>query len=120
MSATRHRRVLVVEDDDSIREMLELALADEGYEVLSAPNGAVALELLERAAPDVILLDMKMPVMDGWQFALNYQQRMCGQAPLIVFTAAQDPAVPAEEIAARHYLGKPFDLDDLLRAIEEL
>ncbi len=62
-------RVLVVDDDETISEFVVWVLADDGHEVISATNGMMALQKLERFDPDVILLDMRMPVMDGWQFA---------------------------------------------------
>ncbi len=113
------RRVLLVEDDVGIREMVMLALSDEGYEVLSAPDGETALALLEQSPPDVILLDMKMPGMDGWAFAAQYTQRPEGapRVPVIVLTAAQDAERRAAEIGAAAYLPKPFDLEALLDVI---
>jgi two-component system OmpR family response regulator len=63
------RRVLVVDDDASIRDLVDMALSDDGYEVISAAHGAAALVLVGRAKPDVILLDMRMPVMNGRTFA---------------------------------------------------
>ena len=58
--------ILVVDDDASIRELIGMALVDEGYEVQAAPHGAAALEVISHSRPSVILLDMRMPVMDGW------------------------------------------------------
>ncbi len=114
MDRRRQRRVLLVEDDPSIREMVVMALTDEGYAVESATNGATALALIERGAPDVILLDMKMPVMDGWAFAAQYERRFARRAPVIALTAARDAARSAAEIGATDYLAKPFELDVLL------
>ena len=58
-------RILIVDDDESIRQIVGMCLTDEGYEVFEAPNGQVALERLAEAQPDLILLDLRMPVMDG-------------------------------------------------------
>ena len=107
-------RVLVVDDDDTIRELVQMALADEGYDVVSAPHGAAALDLVGQIDPDVILLDMRMPVMDGWEFARQYRERPGPHAPIIVVTAAVDAADRAAQIGADGYLPKPFELDDLL------
>src|SRR5207249_1817499 len=63
-----HGRVLVVEDEAAIRGALIEALADEGYDTVAAANGAIALDVVREAPPDVIILDLMMPVMDGWQF----------------------------------------------------
>jgi two-component system, chemotaxis family, chemotaxis protein CheY len=106
--------ILVVDDDDVILGFIEMALKDEGYEVLQAPNGAAALELTRSHQPGLILLDMKMPVMDGWAFAKAYFEEPRARAPIVVMTAAADAARRAEDIGAEAYLPKPFDLDDLL------
>lgn len=113
------RRVLVADDDKSIRETVALVLADEGYEVRTAPDGAIALSLLDQWPPDVILLDMKMPVMDGWAFADAYRRRSAPQAPVVVLTAAADADQWARQIGADGVLPKPFDLDALILAVEE-
>ncbi len=111
------QRVLVVDDDDAIRRILTLVLSDEGYEVEAAPNGAVALDFAREYPPDVILLDMWMPVMDGWQFAESYRQLPGPHAPIIVLTAAVDAAARAQQINADAYIGKPFDLQHLLELV---
>ncbi|HPL27936.1 MAG TPA: response regulator, partial [Anaerolineae bacterium] len=64
MSAAKH--ILVVDDDATIRELIELALTDEGYEIIAARNGAEALAVVGAAPVDLILLDIRMPIMDGW------------------------------------------------------
>ena len=112
--------VMVVDDDEQIREFVALALSGEGHEVSTAANGAVALEHLERTRPDVILLDMGMPVMDGHAFALAYRQRGDQRAAVVVMTAARDAAVSAREISADGHLAKPFDLDTLFDLVDEL
>jgi CheY-like chemotaxis protein len=112
-------RVLLVDDDEGIREFVSLVLADEGYEVLVAPHGVVALELLETARPAVILLDMRTPVMDGPTFVGAYRGRPGPHAPIVVLTASRDAADDAAEIDADGYLAKPFELDDLLRLVRQ-
>ncbi len=107
-------RVLVVDDDESILDFVREALADEGYEVLTATDGAEALEMAAAHPPDLILLDMRMPVIDGWEFAEAYARTPGPHAPLIVMTAARDAASIADEIHAAGYLAKPFTLDDRL------
>src|SRR5690348_6082295 len=109
MEGRTPRRILLVEDDPGVRDMLVLALGDEGYAVESAPDGAVALEVIAQSRPDVILLDMKMPRMDGWAFAARYEPRLAARAPVIVLTAAQDAAQRAAEVGVVAYLAKPFD-----------
>jgi two-component system, chemotaxis family, chemotaxis protein CheY len=110
-------RVLVVDDDQAIREFVCWVLTDEGYEVASAANGKLALQVLERMQPDVILLDMRMPVMDGWEFARAYRDGRGATAPLIVLTAAQDAGRRAFDVSADGYLGKPFDVEDLIETV---
>jgi CheY-like chemotaxis protein len=112
------RRVLVVDDDESIRELVEMALSSEGHHVTTASNGAAALEAIAISPPDVILLDMKMPVMDGWAFARAYRAAPGHHAPIVVVTAARDAASRAAEVAADGHLPKPFDLDQLFRVVE--
>ncbi len=112
--------VLVVDDDPGIVGFLELALGDEGYEVRVASNGREGLAQTQRRRPDLILLDMNMPVMDGWEFCeqLRHSSRELGSVPIIVMTAARDAAVRSNEVGAQGYLGKPFDLDHLFHTIE--
>jgi len=110
-------RVLVVEDQDDIREFVALVLQNEGYCVATADNGAVALEVVGRKPVGVVLLDMRMPVMDGWAFADAYRRGPGPHAPIVVLTAAQDAAARAAQIKADAYLGKPFELDDLLDVV---
>lgn len=119
----RRGYVLVVDDDRLIRDCIATTLDDEGYGVATAAHGAAALAELarqwreERRQPDLILLDMRMPVMDGWAFATSYHQMAVPHAPIVVVTAAQDAAARAAQIAADGVLAKPFDLDDLVNIV---
>jgi CheY-like chemotaxis protein len=116
---TDDARVLVVDDDDTISEFVGMALADEGYQVLYAQHGLAALEIIaSQGNPSLILLDMRMPVMDGWQFSREYRQRSGPHAPIIVLTAAADAARSAQQINADAFLPKPFDLQDLLTLVD--
>lgn len=117
MTAIDQRPILVVDDDDTIAMTLESFLIEEGYPVIVAHNGKEALERAEELPPAVILLDMKMPVMDGWAFASAYRQQDGPHAPIIVMTAAHDSRQRAGEIAADGFIPKPFDLDELLAII---
>ncbi|CAA9555171.1 MAG: hypothetical protein AVDCRST_MAG88-1052 [uncultured Thermomicrobiales bacterium] len=110
--------ILVVDDDEGIREFVSLVLEDEGYEVLTAPHGAAALALVAHRLPAVILLDMRMPVMDGWQFAQAYRQRPGPHAPIIVVTAAREAGERGTQIDAEGVLPKPFHLAELLALVE--
>jgi CheY-like chemotaxis protein len=109
--------VLVVDDQEDIREFIALVLGHEGYRVSTAENGLAALERAASEPVDVVLLDMRMPVMDGWEFAQKYRKQPGPHAPIVVLTAAHDVAVRAAQIQAEAYLGKPFDLNDLLGVV---
>ncbi|HLH72633.1 MAG TPA: response regulator [Chloroflexota bacterium] len=108
--------VMVVDDDPAILDIVSDILESEGFAVEKATNGAEALREVERIRPAVILLDMRMPVMDGWTFAKELKKRGM-HFPILVMTAAQNARRWAEEIGADGYLAKPFDLLDLLQAI---
>ena len=112
-------RVLVVDDDPTIRSLLDAVLADEGHEVRAAVNGADALEVLRSYPAEVILLDIDMPVMDGITFAQRYREECaaCDPAPIIVITAGGNAAARARQLAAAGFVGKPFDLDELSRSV---
>jgi len=117
--ATQARPVLVVEDDTDLLGMVELVLQGAGYRVVTAAEGAEALQKVAAEMPAVILLDMKMPGMDGWEFARHFRARYDRQAPIVVLTAAENARQRAEEIGAEGYLGKPFEIDDLIAVVEK-
>jgi DNA-binding response OmpR family regulator len=117
---TQAVRVLVVEDDDSIRDLVDLVLTSAGFEVLTASDGAAALQVVGAVHPDLVLLDMRMPVMDGWEFARRYRAGPEPHAPIVVVTAARDAAQRAAEIDANGYLGKPFDMGELVALVTHL
>jgi CheY-like chemotaxis protein len=103
--------VLVVDDDAEIRETLTLLLEQEGYTVLGAENGVQALEQLRRGHPNVMLLDLMMPVMSGWEVLDELGE--CGElgsVPIIVVSAMCAPG-------ARACLVKPVDLEELLEVV---
>lgn len=112
------RRVLVVDDDPHIREVVGVALSDEGYEVLTAEHGAAALVRVASSQPDVILLDLRMPVMDGSEFARRYRQTPGPHAPIVVLTAWRDTEDDGNQVEAEAFLAKPFRLGDLLSIVD--
>lgn len=116
---TQPARILVVDDDPDIRTAIGMTLEEEGYVVDTASHGADALVLLEQTPPALILLDMRMPVLDGWGFMQAYRQSSLPMVPVIVLTAARDAAVYAHEVAATDYLAKPFRIEELLRVVAE-
>jgi CheY-like chemotaxis protein len=115
---TFYGRVLVVEDDPDLRQALRTVLESESYEILVAEHGEDALAQIVDITPDVILLDMRMPRMDGWAFADRYRQMPGPHAPIIVISAAADAARNATEIGAAGYVPKPFEIARLLAAID--
>lgn len=112
--------VLVVEDDAALRELLALILEGEGLDVETAANGKEALDRITSRSPSVILLDMSMPVMDGWQFCRELDRRSGPRPRIIVVTAATDPARRADEVHADAWLAKPFDRDRLVTVVHRL
>ena len=117
-TAERNPRVLVVDDDDFIRASVVDILHDEGYEVCEAPHGAAALSLVDELPPDLILVDMRMPVLDGWGFCREYRERPGPHAPIVVMTAAQDAAQRAAQVGSAAHISKPFRLDALVACVE--
>jgi DNA-binding response OmpR family regulator len=110
--------VLVVEDDPDLVALLEVVLQDAGYRVSTAADGFEALRRVEAEMPSLILLDMRMPRMNGWEFAEEFRARWDRSCPIVVVTAAENARLRAEEIGADGWLEKPFELEDVLRAVE--
>jgi EAL domain-containing protein (putative c-di-GMP-specific phosphodiesterase class I)/CheY-like chemotaxis protein len=119
-TAAGRSRVLVVDDDEHIRGLVSCALELEGYEVVAAEDGEAALEQIAQQPPDLILLDMMMPGMDGRRFSQVYRARPGRHAPIIVLTAIPDAASCATEIGAASYLSKPFEIDAMLTSVDRL
>ncbi|HEX5416236.1 MAG TPA: response regulator [Chloroflexota bacterium] len=109
--------VLVVEDDDEVRDLICSVLADEGYSSLGAENGQGALALIAGNPPEVILADVRMPVMDGCAFARACRKQL-GETPIIALTGAEDLSDLADPSLFDAVLNKPFNLLDLLDIVE--
>jgi two-component system, chemotaxis family, chemotaxis protein CheY len=107
--------VLVVDDDPAIREFVGQALFFEGYNVVAVANGEAALQAVNNCPPQVILLDMKMPILDGWGFLQAYCRNGESQAPIIAFSAHSKYS--SQMLCVNEFLSKPFDLDKLLDLI---
>jgi two-component system cell cycle sensor histidine kinase/response regulator CckA len=118
--AGAQRRILLVEDDHSIRDALRGILAEEGYAVTTAENGRQALEQLgSGGAPDLIVLDLRMPIMDGWEFrALQKNDPKLAGIPVLAVSA--DGSAKAAAIDAEAYLRKPLSTDALLGTITRI
>jgi two-component system response regulator MprA len=115
----RSGQVLIVDDDDALRETLAEALEYEGFTVQTAADGASALFTVLHSSPDLVLVDMRMPLLDGASFVRELRNRGVA-APILVMTASQDASMYAAEIRADGWVGKPFSLDEILPAIERL
>lgn len=113
----KERAVLVVDDDEGIREAIQSALEDEGYNVMTAANGKEALDAARAHRPRAILLDLMMPVMNGWEF---FEEARCDPAiasiPVGILSAYADRA--PKGVAA--VLRKPIELDWLFRVVRDL
>lgn len=109
--------VLVVDDDPAIREAVRDVLEAAGLRVALARDGAEALERVLTEPPSLVLLDMRMPVMDGWHFARALRERQLN-LPVVVMTAAADARRWAEEIGALDFVPKPFAVSELVSAVE--
>lgn len=113
------RRVLIIDDDRTIAELLSVALGDEGYETRVAEGGQDGLVLLRDWKPNLILLDLLMRDMDGRAFHAEARRRGFDGIPVIVVTAASAPGLRLDGLAAP-ILPKPFELGDLLAEVQRL
>jgi two-component system, chemotaxis family, chemotaxis protein CheY len=115
------RNVLVVDDDPSIRNLLAEELRYRGYSVSVARNGSEALDCLDVMTPDVIVLDLMMPVMDGWTFVKRYRNHAGRRAAAIIAVSAEGDLPPRyESLGVAAFLRKPFDLNELANCIAQL
>ena len=112
----------MVEDDEAIRETLVDVLEDGGYTVERAQDGAEAIQQMERRRPDLVLLDLHMPGMDGWDFlAVKAGRRQLADVPVLVLSASSEHGLGnAQEQGAPIYVRKPFAVDKLMAEVERL
>lgn len=108
-------RVLVVDDDPSIRRMIVAALRRDGYSFLEAPNGKEALDLMRAERPDVVVLDLMMPIVSGWEvLRQRVEDEELKRIPVIIVSANRDPEVAtAVDQGICAFLPKPFDIGAL-------
>jgi CheY-like chemotaxis protein len=108
-------RVLVVDDDSNIRRMIVAALKRDGYEFLEAPNGRDALDLMRAEHPDVVVLDLMMPILSGWDVLAERQREPdLMRIPVILISANRDPEIAtAVDKGICAFLPKPFDIGTL-------
>ena len=116
---TRRRRILLIEDDDALREAMEETLALRGHQVTTASNGLDALRLMRSSRPDLVILDLMLPVMDGWQFRAELKRDpSLADTPVVVISGNDSAAAAA--VDADLYMSKPIDPRALLHAIEDV
>lgn len=111
-------KVLLVDDEPDILLMLRMSFEDEGHDVVMAADGKMGLEKLDTERPDVVVLDMMMPVVDGWGFLQGRADRGYS-VPVVVVSAKSDrvDCLRALELGAVEYVTKPFDLDRLVGVV---
>ncbi len=111
------RKVLIVEDESNIAELLNLYLKKEGYDTMVAGDGGKAIELYRSFRPDLVLLDIMLPVMDGW--AVCAKIRETDKTPIIMLTAKGETIdkVAGLEMGADDYIVKPFEMKELLARV---
>jgi excisionase family DNA binding protein len=111
----------LVDDDSQVREVVRINLELEGYAVREAGNAEDGLAALEDEAPDLILLDVMMPQVDGWEMLQRVQERHgVGSIPVVMFSGQLDARTEAEERGAQGFVGKPFDLRALIDQTKQI
>ncbi len=110
-------KILVVEDDENIRKLLKLYLEKEGYETVMAEDGAEGLRAFKREQPGLVLLDIMMPVMDGWEVCKAIRE--INDTPIIMLTAKGEvyDKITGLEQGADDYITKPFEMQEVLARI---
>lgn len=117
------KKILLVEDDQDIRETLIELLEGEGYEVLFAENGQVGLDILSQASslPNLILLDLMMPIKDGFQFCAEKDANpKTAQVPVVIMSADGHIHENRHRVNARAYLKKPLDIYEIIDVVQKL
>lgn len=115
------RTTLVVDDDDGFQETLQTLLEIEGYDVILASNGEEALDKLEEVTPNLILLDLMMPRMNGYEFLRELERRgLRGAFPILIVTADATAKQKVEQLGAESYVAKPFDVTKFLDKVHHL
>lgn len=112
-----HPRVLVIDDDAALCATICQVLRDDGLAAASAPHGAAALEMVKGHEPALILLDLRMPIMDGWSFVEQYRRASAAPAALVLLSANPDLPGIASRLGADGHLRKPFEVADLRRCV---
>ena len=116
---TQRPTVLVVEDDPQIREVVVMALADEGFAVLTAGSARAALAAAAATPPAAVVLDLMLPDLDGAEVATRLREQHGAQLPIVLVSASGRVAHVAKRLAIAAFLAKPFDLDLLVGLVRD-
>lgn len=111
-------RVLVIDDEADLRELYSVNLVEAGHEVLTASNGAEGLGVVERESPDVVVVDLMMPVMDGYEFLQNLRRLPGHQGTPAIVASAIATGGFSIKLGASGFVAKPFDADELVSVVE--
>ena len=115
------KTILIIDDSELTRSSLHDALTERGFAALTAANGQEGLARIQKGAPDVVLMDVVMPVMDGWETCRQIRAAANLQSvPIIIMTHKNTPQdlLRAFEVGANEFLGKPIDMEELFRVID--
>ncbi|WP_421855135.1 response regulator [Oricola sp.] len=118
-----HKKVLTVDDSRTMREMLRHCLAGAGFDVVTAEDGADGIDKLKETRPDVVITDINMPVMDGFEFIESVRQSSeYNRIPILVLTTESAPEKKqrAQDAGATGWIVKPFDPEKLTRAVNRV
>lgn len=114
-------KILVVDDEPAILQMLKMNLEMEGHEAILAGDGETAIKRIESEHPDIVLLDIMMPALDGWQVLQRLQEMSLGRPPKVLVVTAKGgerDISKAFDLGAVDYVPKPFDIEDLLERVK--
>lgn len=111
--------ILIVDDEEDVLQLVSIVLREDGYSVVKARNGREALDLFPGVIPDLVLLDVRMPGMNGPQFISEYRAMVDQAAPVVLMTASARPDEEAAKIGAIGWIEKPFDLDTLSETVKQ-
>ncbi|MCD8741017.1 response regulator [Mucilaginibacter roseus] len=115
------RKILICDDDEGILEMLEMVLDAEDYDVTTEQNSLKMFDRMAQVQPDMLILDLWMPVLSGDQITAKVRSTPAYQhLPILIISASRDGAEIAKNAGASAYLAKPFDIGDFMDAVEKL
>lgn len=117
-SASEEKTVLIVEDDADLRQIIQWILEDEGFKVEIAGDGQEALDRARANKPSLVLLDMALPIIDGYGVAAGLRQIYGDNIAILTVTAAGHAEEKAQRVGAIGYVSKPFELDTLINAVK--